>query len=53
MNNPSKKWKTIKKIGQGEHGMIYLVEYLKEGKKELAALKRVTYSEKLYNDFEF
>ncbi len=51
MSNNNRKWKVVRKIGQGEHGTIFLVEYNKEGRKGLAALKRVTYSSKLYNDF--
>jgi hypothetical protein len=51
MSHSNKKWRVVRKIGQGEHGTIYLVDYTKDGKKGLAALKRVTYSSKLYNDF--
>lgn len=51
MNKGNKKWKVVQKIGQGQHGSIYLVEYFQDGNKKLGALKKVTYESKVYNDF--
>ena len=48
MNN---KWKVLSKLGQGEHGLVYLVEGIVEGRKKQAALKKVPRSSKLINDF--
>lgn len=51
MNKTNAKWKAIQKIGQGEHGAIYLAEYMQDGQKKLGAIKKVTYESKVYNDF--
>lgn len=53
MKKNNKNIKILEKIGHGEHGSIYLVEWTVNGKKQIAALKRVTYTSKMCNDFEF